>query len=172
MDIVAVGYAGDKGATKIAKKKQDELKKIYRADIIANMIVSYKLDISKADDIADSMKAEIISAGDGGILASLYEMAVSRQCGINIRMRDIPIRWETIEICEIYDINPYRLSSDMRIYLTKGSHHMIEELDKINIPSAVIGHTHESLDKIIIDKKEIEYINKPTKDELYKVMGG
>lgn len=48
---------------------------------------------------------------EGGIFGALWEMAEASGVGLDIDLKKIPIRQETIEICEVYDINPYLLIS-------------------------------------------------------------
>lgn len=50
--------------------------------------------------------------GTGGVLAGLWKMAEAGETGIQADLRKIPVRQETIEICERFDLNPYRLFSE------------------------------------------------------------
>ena len=45
--------------------------------------------------------------GEGGFLSALWKMAEASQVGLEMDFSKVPIRQETIEICEIFDINPY-----------------------------------------------------------------
>lgn len=42
---------------------------------------------------------------------SLWNMLEAYGLGCTIELRAIPILQETVEVCEVFDINPYRLSS-------------------------------------------------------------
>ena len=50
--------------------------------------------------------------GEGGFLSALWKMAEASQVGLEMDFSKVPIRQETIEICEIFDINPYKLNSE------------------------------------------------------------
>ena len=42
--------------------------------------------------------------GEGGFLSALWKMAEASQVGLEMDFSKVPIRQETIEICEIFDI--------------------------------------------------------------------
>ena len=44
---------------------------------------------------------------EGGIFSALWRMAEELKTGLLIDIKKIPLRQETIEILELYDINPY-----------------------------------------------------------------
>ncbi len=46
---------------------------------------------------------------EGGIFGALWEMAESSGIGLEIDLKKIPLKQETVEICELFDINPYGL---------------------------------------------------------------
>lgn len=49
------------------------------------------------------------SIGRGGVFAALWEMCEALGCGLEADIHQIPIRQETVEICEYLNRNPYRL---------------------------------------------------------------
>ena len=55
--------------------------------------------------------------GEGGFLSALWKMAEASGVGLSADLRSVPIRQETIEICEIFDVNPYRLLSGGSVLL-------------------------------------------------------
>ena len=48
---------------------------------------------------------------EGGVFGALWEMAEASGVGLEIDLKKIPIRQETIEICEFFNLNPYQLIS-------------------------------------------------------------
>lgn len=48
---------------------------------------------------------------EGGIFGALWEMAEASGVGLCVDLKKIPIRQETIEICEFFNLNPYQLIS-------------------------------------------------------------
>ncbi len=51
------------------------------------------------------------SLGEGGVLAGLWKMAEASEIGLFADLRKIPVRQETIEICERFNLNPYKLKA-------------------------------------------------------------
>lgn len=47
----------------------------------------------------------------GGIFTALWEMAERAGVGLEVDLKRIPVKQETIELCEYFDINPYNLYS-------------------------------------------------------------
>ena len=47
--------------------------------------------------------------GEGGIFAALYRLAKEADTGLVVDLKAMPVRQETIEICEYYKLNPYQL---------------------------------------------------------------
>ena len=59
----------------------------------------------------------VYAMGDGGVLCALWKMAEASGTGLKADLRKIPIRQETIEICEKFDLDPYRLLSSGSVLL-------------------------------------------------------
>ena len=79
------------------------------------------------------------------------------------------MRQETVELCEMYRLNPYRLWSRCLIVLTQDGIYTEEILGDHGIPARTAGRLTEGLDKVIVDKEETEYLNRPEPDELYRI---
>ena len=54
---------------------------------------------------------------EGGIFGALWEMAEASGVGLCVDLKKIPIRQETIEICEFFNLNPYQLIPAVRCLL-------------------------------------------------------
>lgn len=48
---------------------------------------------------------------EGGILAALWNISGAYEQGISFSLLKIPVSQEIIEVCELFDLNPYRLRS-------------------------------------------------------------
>ena len=55
--------------------------------------------------------------GEGGIFAALYRLAKEADTGLVVDLKAMPVRQETIEICEYYKLNPYQLASTGNILM-------------------------------------------------------
>ena len=107
---------------------------------------------------------------EGGIFGALWEMAAASGVGLEIDLKAIPIRQETVEICEVFDINPYMLisSGSMLIGTSRGTR-LVSELEKAGVPAVVVGHATVGNDRVIINGDEKRFLEPPKVDELYKI---
>ncbi|MBQ8598147.1 MAG: hydrogenase maturation factor, partial [Lachnospiraceae bacterium] len=107
---------------------------------------------------------------NGGIFAALWEISQRIGVGLTIDLKKIPIKQETIEICEFYELNPYvLLSGGGLIMLTENGKALVKKLEENGISAAVIGSTNSSNDKIVMNEEETRYLEPPVPDEIYKV---
>ena len=105
--------------------------------------------------------------GEGGFLAALWKMAEASGVGLEVDLRTVPIRQETIEICEIFDVNPYKLLSGGSILLgISGGDAFVQELRREGIMAAVIGQTNSGNDRLLYSGGNARYLERPAKDEI------
>lgn len=111
------------------------------------------------------------ACSDGGVYAGLWKLADRSGVGIEAELKAIPIRQETVELCEYYDINPYRMNSDGSLLIaTDKPDELIGRLIDEEIPACVIGRVTEGIDRVIISGEEKRFLEEPTQDELCKVL--
>ena len=83
---------------------------------------------------------------------------------------EIPVRQETIEICEYFDLNPYYLISSGCMLMTgPDGYGLVRALKQEGIPAAVIGKVTEGKARIVRNQGEITYLERPKTDELYRI---
>lgn len=170
MDIVMVGYSGMEGVYLAALKKEDVIKEKYNT-YIYDMIMEYKNNLLIKDEamIAISAGADILhDIGEGGVFGALWDIAQVAGTGIKVDFKKIPIKQETIEVCEIFDINPYALkSAGSFIIICDRGYDMAEYLRSNDIDATVIGTTTDNNDRILINEDEVRYLEPPKRDEYY-----
>lgn len=107
---------------------------------------------------------------EGGFLSALWKMAEASQVGLEVDFKKIPIRQETIEICEIFDLNPYKLLSDGAILIgIPAGEALVQELRRMGLMAAVIGQTNSGNDRLLYYNENARFLERPGKDEIYKV---
>lgn len=107
---------------------------------------------------------------EGGIFGALWEMGAASGVGIVADLDKIPIRQETIELCEVFDINPYLLiSSGCMLIGCENGNLLVERLQDAGIPAAVIGRATEGNDRVIRSGEETRFLEPAGSDELYKI---
>lgn len=109
--------------------------------------------------------------GEGGILAGLWKMAEASGVGLSVQLRKIPIRQETVEICERLDLNPYQLLSEGSVLMgTEHGPELVQALEDRGIPAVIIGYAAEGNDRLLHNQEHIRYLDRPQRDEIYKII--
>ncbi len=172
-DIVMTKWAGLEGTAIIASSKEEELLTKYNQSLVdAAKAMMDHLSVVKDARIAKTFGVSAMhDITEGGVFGALWEMAAASKVGVMVDLKKVPIRQETVEICEFFDLNPYQLISSgcMMIAADKG-YQLVEELEKNGISAAVIGTFTDNNDKVICYDDETRYLEPPKVDELYKVM--
>lgn len=173
-DIVMTKWMALGGTSVIATEKEEDLKKKLPSYYIADA-QELGCFYSIASEAAVAMKpAGTIAMHDvagGGLFTALWELGEKIGMGCRIDLNSIPIRQETIEVCEVFDINPYRLRGDgSLLVVTEDSKTLIEELASQNILGTVIGRTTECIDRVVIRDDETRFLEPANGDELNKVI--
>lgn len=172
-DIVVTKWAGMEGTAILAKEKEEELKEHFTMNFLEEASsLGKKLSIISEAGIAKRVGVTAMhDVTEGGIFGALWEMAAASDVGLEIHLKKIPIRQETIEICEVFDLNPYQLiSSGCLLIGTKQGTRMVDELIKAGIDAAVIGRASEGNDRVVWCGDECRFLEPPKSDELYKVV--
>lgn len=171
-DIVYAGWAGLEGMLRIIGEKEAELREKFTPAFIGQM-KAYDSELCGLSKIAvaDAMGVSVIrQVSRGGILASLWDLAKDTELGLNLDLKKIAVRQETIEVCEHFRLNPYQLASGGSfLMLTENGEALADALNQKGIQAAVIGQLTDSNDKVIHNGEDMRYIDRPAPDELMKV---
>jgi hydrogenase maturation factor len=171
-EIIMTKYAGLEGTGIIAAEKEEELLTRYPASFIEE--AKSMLDmVSVVEDAKIAREFGVTAMHDvteGGIFGALWEVAVASKVGLEIELHKIPIKQQTVEICEFFDLNPYLLisSGSMLIAADRGSD-IVDALKKQGIEAAVIGRATADNDKVVYYGEEKRFLEPPKCDELYKI---
>ena len=170
-DIVLTKWIGLEGTAILARRNRERLLERYPAHLVEEA-AGFDRYLSIIPEAAAAVKSGIRvmhDASEGGILASLWELAESSGVGLTIDLRKIPIRQETVEVCELCGVNPYMLaSSGCLVMAADHGEGLVEKLARERIPAAVIGRITDSHDRLIYNAEEKRYLDKPAQDEIYK----
>ena len=170
MDIVVTKWVGLEGTAILAKEREEELRTRYAKPFIDNAKVFGQM-MSIVPEAAVAIKSGASAMHDvseGGIFGALWELAESAGVGLEIDLKKIPIRQETVEICEFFDLNPYKIVSGGSLLIaTEDGNGMVLELEKSGIPATVIGKATDSNDRVLINEDERRFLETTQTDELY-----
>lgn len=108
---------------------------------------------------------------EGGILAALWDLGEYWNVGLDIDLRAVPVRQETIEICDHLQIHPYQLFTCGACLFTlppgTGELPDIRTEGGYKIPVAQIGKVTAQKARILHSGEEVRYLDKPAQDSLY-----
>ncbi|MBQ9333957.1 MAG: AIR synthase [Lachnospiraceae bacterium] len=165
------GYAGASGTVREACSKAEILSARFSPSYIDRIMHIPVMNGEKQETVDGIISrsveagAEVIynlKAGDGGIYAALWQLGESLNSGFAVRHKDIPILQETIEVCNLLDINPYMLESgDCMLMVTDAPSKLTEEMNRAGIPAADIGNLTTERKRAIINGENERYLNRP-----------
>ena len=114
--------------------------------------------------------------------AALWKLAEAAGAGLTVEQQSIPVRQETIEICELLDVSPYLMQSGAYLYLTeKDEREENQEYEKLSEEredsedrsawqkAVKIGTTNGSKDRVILGLEGLRYLNRPGMDEVERL---
>ncbi|MBO4807587.1 MAG: hydrogenase maturation factor [Lachnospiraceae bacterium] len=169
-DILLTRPIALSGTAILAKEKEEELKKRYPSRYIEEAKV-FDRDLILLPEAATAMKSfpcRMFSVTEGGIFGCLWEAARIAGVGLEIELKKIPIRQESVEICDFLGINPYELMSDgTMLVMTPDGEGYKDALSEEGVEAVLIGTTKANNDKIILNDDEVRYVDKPAADSIY-----
>ena len=172
-DIVVSKWIGLEATAILAKEKQEQLSEVFN-DAFITTAKNFDRYLSVVPEAKIAGEMNVVAMHDiteGGILGALWEMANGAGVGLEVDLRKIPIRQETVEICEFFKVNPYLImSSGSMLMSTDDGEGLVKSLKDAGIEATIIGKTNDSKDRIVKKGEDVRYLDKPQTDELYKVM--
>lgn len=173
MDIVMTKWAGISATTMLAKVKREQLCERY-PEAMLDKAASYEkyLSVREEAEIATALGDSIMhDVSEGGVFGALWELMQMAGTGLDVDIMKIPLKQETVEICEFYGLNPYEISSmGSLLILTNEGNRLISELERAGISGIIIGRTTDSADRIIHNDGEERYLEPARSDEIYSVL--
>lgn len=173
MDVVMTKWTGIEGTAILAELKEEELLTKYPRHYIDNAkrLGLYMSTIPEAKALYNQDIVAMHDVSYGGVFATLWELVQESGVGIEVYLKDIPIKQETIEVAEFFNINPYMcMGSGSQLIVTKDGAKIVDTLEAAGIHSAIIGKTTADNDKAVIIEDEKRYLTPPKGDEINKLI--
>ena len=172
MDIIITKWVGLEGTAILAKEREAELRSRYAQPFIDKAKTFAQL-MSIIPEAAVAMKSgagAMHDVSEGGVFGALWELAESAGVGLEIDLKKIPIRQETVEISEFFDINPYKmLSGGSLLIAAADGNAVVMELEKAGIPAVVIGKATSGNDRVLLNEDERRFLETAQTDELLSI---
>ena len=171
-DIVLLKWIGLEGTFRVMREKEEALAKRFVPTFLNQIrnlepqIFSEK-ELLFAKEFGVSAMHQITS---GGILAALWEMSESSNVGLEVDLKKMAIKQETVEVCEFCHLNPYQLTSvgSVLIFTDRGEE-LVSAFAEQGVQAAVLGKTTVDTARVILGGEEKRFLDRPAMDELLKI---
>lgn len=173
MDVIVTKWIGLEGTSIIAKEREEELLTRYPQMLVetAKKFDAYLSVLPEARIAVECGVSAMHDVTEGGIFGALWELAESAGVGLEIDLKKIPIRQETVEVCEFFDINPYGLiSSGSMLMAASDGNGLVRALTAAGIPAVCVGKVTDGNDRVLVSGEERRFLEPPKTDELYQVV--
>lgn len=183
LDIVMTGFAGLYGSVALACEKCELLQSRYPISFLEEAKRQERL-IWQIPEAAPAGKSDDRSAytfgeegitgmyvlSEGGVFAGLWNLGEAAGVGLKTYMERIPIRQETVEICNFFDVNPYRMQSEgCALLLAENGGRLKMRLQERGIFSEVIGITTRDNDRVVVHAEERQFLQKNYADAMMEI---
>lgn len=172
-DLVITKWIGLEATSILAKEREASLLETFSPAFVntAKEFDRYLSVVKEGRIAADQGASAMHDITEGGVFGALWEMASAGKVGLEVDLKAIPIRQETVEVCEHFDANPYQImsSGSMLIAIDDGPS-LVRALKGEGIHAAVVGRTNGGNDRILRNGTEVRYLDRPKPDELYEAL--
>lgn len=176
--IILTKTAGIEGTAVLASDKENQLKKVVSATTLRNAKRFYD-QISVVKDAITAFKTGAVHAmhdpTEGGVAGGIHEMADASHLGFRVHKKKIPVRPETTEICNFFEIDPLQLTASGSLLIAverDSADRVVGILSKEGITAEVIGEFLPSVEERIIIQEDgsSENLVRPVSDHLWSAL--
>ncbi|MBQ9936623.1 MAG: hypothetical protein IJO70_12310 [Lachnospiraceae bacterium] len=177
-DIVMIGYTGVLGTSLIVDEKGDQLRERFASSYLEGCKFSKEdyLISPMVEEIKKCAKdSEVVYIHDvsyGGVYGALWQLGVALNLGVQVNHKAIPVKQETIELCNYFDINPYKLEgTGACLAVARDGKQLVASLKQSGAVAEVVGKLTQSKDRVVLVNEDEKRFLAPVKgDEIYKVI--
>ena len=176
--IILTKTAGIEGTAVLASDKENQLKKVVSATTLRNAKRFYD-QISVVKDAITAFKTGAVHAmhdpTEGGVAGGIHEMADASHLGFRVHKKKIPVRPETTEICNFFEIDPLQLTASGSLLIAVErdfADRVVGILSNEGITAEVIGEFLPSVEERIIIQEDgsSENLVRPVSDHLWSAL--
>ena len=125
-----------------------------------------------SEDISDvpQEKTLVYRIEGESLFRALWQIAGQWGTGFSVDLTCIPLRQETVEVCEVWGVNPYWLGSGGCLLIAGENGGKISRaLRERGIAAQVIGELTVGRDKLLLHGQTKSCLNRPGPDELERI---
>lgn len=167
-------WAGLEGTYLLAAEKEKELLSRFPASMVSGT-KRFREWLGTAEESAAALGSGnclMHDLSEGGIFAALWAFADMTGSGLDIDLKQIPLRQETIEYTDYFGINPYQMESAGSLLIApEDPEALMKEMAAAGIPCGVIGTLTGDRARILRNGDEVRYLDLPGPDSLIGILG-
>lgn len=171
-DIILLKWIGLEGTFRVMREKEEDLKKRF-VHTFLNRVPQLERELFSEEEIflaRDYGASAMHQITDGGILGALWELAEASEIGMNVDLKQMSIRQETVEICEFCHLNPYQLTSAGSVLIiAERGEELVSRYEELGIKATLLGKTTADAARVIVNGEEKRFLDRPAPDELLKI---
>lgn len=171
-DIVLLKWIGLEGTFRIMREREQALSKRFVPTFL-NQIKNLEPQLFSEKELAIAKEFGVSAMHQitsGGILAALWEIAESSNVGMEVDLKKMTIKQETVEVCEFFHLNPYQLTSTGSVLIfTDHGEELVARLAEEGAMAVVLGKTTVDTARVILGGEEKRFLDRPAPDELLKI---
>lgn len=167
-DIILCGSIALEGMQRILDECDAELKERFVPAFLRQMReLKKEMFLGEAIRSAWGHVSAMQQIGNGGIFATLWEVAEAAGLGLTVDLSQMTVCQETIEVCEFYRLNPYRMTSTGGVLmLTEDGESLLQILRGCGVRASRLGRTEKGKIRKVINGGESRFLDRPAPDEL------
>ena len=171
-DIVLLKWIGLEGTFRAMREKEEALSKRFVPTFL-NQIKNLEPQLFSERELFIAKEFGVSAMHQitgGGILAALWEMAESSNVGLEVDLKKMAIKQETVEVCEFCHLNPYQLTSTGSVLIfTDRGEALVSRFEEEGIQASVLGRTTVDTARVILGGEEKRFLDRPAPDELLQL---
>lgn len=170
-EILLLGNICEAAKELICTFYETELLKRFSPHFLRQSVVynDYRIDNSELEQI-NGVKL-VLPVLEGGIYRSLYQLWKETDTGFTIEYAAVSVEQLVIELCELFDLDPFGLlSGKCSLVVTDSAIDIIKLAKERGISCSVIGEMIPGKDKLIYHRENVSRVNRPMRDEIFKVL--
>lgn len=170
-DLVIAGVIAKAGVKAAMEKRAADLASRFHPAFIDRLEKAVKEELDLPPErMAEFPVTEWEYIEEGGVLAALWNISGAYEQGISFSLLKIPVSQEIIEVCELLDLNPYRLwSGECVLLVTDHGQDLVEKLEEREIRAAVIGKVEHGIARKMTGVGGTGFLERPQPDEIRKL---
>ena len=163
--VIITKHIAMQGTSLIAHMKENELAQRFHPDIVnaAKNFIKECNAGAEREIVEKTAPALIIEMNEGGLFWALWEISERTGMGVDVDLNKVPIKQETVEICELYSLNPYEINSvGSLLIVTTHERIVCNALENIGVNAVVVGNLTHNRDKILRHNGIRSCLNRPS----------